>query len=81
MSPAGLLAQQAAQPQVPPCTTTLAPRAVPCSARSAPVRWVQGDALALPFGSGAFDAATMGYGLRNVADIPQVRGGARRAMK
>lgn len=37
----------------------------------APIRWVQGDALALPFASEEFDAATMGYGLRNVADIPK----------
>jgi demethylphylloquinol methyltransferase len=34
-------------------------------------RWVQGDALDLPFEAGEFDAATMGYGLRNVADIPR----------
>ncbi|GMH42886.1 hypothetical protein BSKO_10805 [Bryopsis sp. KO-2023] len=32
--------------------------------------WVQGDALKLPFGDGEFDAITMGYGLRNVVDIP-----------
>eukprot|EP00887_Chlorella_sp_A99_P000067 scaffold16.g67.t1 len=36
----------------------------------APLRWVQGDALRLPFAPASFDAATMGYGLRNVADIP-----------
>nr|WP_051158624.1 bifunctional demethylmenaquinone methyltransferase/2-methoxy-6-polyprenyl-1,4-benzoquinol methylase UbiE [Nodosilinea nodulosa] len=33
--------------------------------------WVQGDALALPFEASTFDAATMGYGLRNLTDIPQ----------
>ena len=33
-------------------------------------RWVQGDAMQLPFDTASFDAATMGYGLRNVADIP-----------
>jgi len=32
------------------------------------VRWVQGDALALPVPSGAFDVATIAFGLRNVAD-------------
>jgi demethylmenaquinone methyltransferase/2-methoxy-6-polyprenyl-1,4-benzoquinol methylase len=32
---------------------------------------VQGDALDLPFEAASFDAATMGYGLRNVADIPR----------
>lgn len=36
-----------------------------------PMQWIQGDALALPFDDGQFDAATMGYGLRNVLDIPQ----------
>ncbi len=33
-------------------------------------RWVQGDALNLPFRDCSFDAITMGYGLRNVASIP-----------
>lgn len=32
--------------------------------------WVQGDAMAMPFDDACFDAATMGYGLRNVSDIP-----------
>ena len=30
--------------------------------------FVAGDALALPFGAGAFDAVTISFGLRNVAD-------------
>src|SRR5215510_4454954 len=30
--------------------------------------WVAGDALRLPFRDGAFDAATISFGLRNVAD-------------
>ena len=30
--------------------------------------FVQGDALRLPFPNGAFDAVTVGYGLRNIAD-------------
>jgi ubiquinone/menaquinone biosynthesis C-methylase UbiE len=38
----------------------------------APIAWVQGDALALPYESDYFDAATIGYGLRNVSDIPLV---------
>jgi demethylphylloquinol methyltransferase len=33
------------------------------------VHWVEGDALSLPFDDDQFDAVTMGYGLRNVADI------------
>jgi demethylmenaquinone methyltransferase/2-methoxy-6-polyprenyl-1,4-benzoquinol methylase len=35
-----------------------------------PITWVEADALDLPFDSNHFDAATMGYGLRNVIDIP-----------
>ena len=38
--------------------------------RSAPMEWVAGDALRLPFDDASFGAATMGYGLRNVTDIP-----------
>ena len=30
--------------------------------------FTQGDALSLPFSDGAFDAITVGYGLRNIAD-------------
>jgi demethylmenaquinone methyltransferase/2-methoxy-6-polyprenyl-1,4-benzoquinol methylase len=33
------------------------------------IEWVQGDALALPFGDGSFDAATVGFGIRNVDDL------------
>lgn len=36
-----------------------------------PVSWVQGDAMQLPFDPESFDAATMGYGLRNVSSIPK----------
>lgn len=32
---------------------------------------VQGDVLAMPFPDGTFDCATIGFGLRNLADIPQ----------
>lgn len=35
-----------------------------------PITWIQGDALDLPFEAKYFDCATMGYGLRNVTDIP-----------
>ena len=36
--------------------------------RHRPVPLVAGDALALPFADGAFDAVTISFGLRNVAD-------------
>lgn len=35
------------------------------------ITWVESDALNLPFQDNYFDAATMGYGLRNVTDIPR----------
>ncbi len=35
------------------------------------ITWVEGDALNLPFADSFFDAATMGYGLRNLIDIPR----------
>jgi demethylphylloquinol methyltransferase len=35
------------------------------------IAWVEADVLNLPFDDGQFDAATMGYGLRNVKDIPR----------
>jgi len=38
--------------------------------RKAPeLEWVEGDALALPFEDGSFDAATVGFGVRNLADL------------
>jgi demethylmenaquinone methyltransferase/2-methoxy-6-polyprenyl-1,4-benzoquinol methylase len=37
--------------------------------KSSTVEWVQGDALALPFRDGAFDAATVGFGVRNLEDL------------
>ena len=33
------------------------------------LEWVQGDMLALPFADETFDAATVGFGVRNVADL------------
>ncbi|MDO8473282.1 MAG: bifunctional demethylmenaquinone methyltransferase/2-methoxy-6-polyprenyl-1,4-benzoquinol methylase UbiE [Dehalococcoidia bacterium] len=33
------------------------------------VKWVEGDALSLPFGDGTFSCATVAFGLRNVADL------------
>ena len=32
------------------------------------LEWISGDALALPFADGSFDAVTIGFGLRNLAD-------------
>ena len=37
--------------------------------KSGTIEWVQGDALALPFADSAFDAATVGFGVRNLEDL------------
>ncbi len=37
--------------------------------KSSRIEWIQGDALALPFDDGSFDAATIGFGIRNVDDL------------
>ena len=44
-------------------------------------RWIQGDAQQLPFSDNSFDAATMGYGLRNVANIPRALGELHRVLR
>ena len=37
--------------------------------KSAAVEWVRGDVLALPFADESFDAVSVGFGIRNVADL------------
>jgi len=37
--------------------------------KAADVEWVRGDLLALPFDDASFDAATVGFGVRNVDDL------------
>jgi len=43
-------------------------------------RFIQADALRLPFRDGSFDVLTIGYGLRNVADIPAALSEMRRVL-
>jgi demethylmenaquinone methyltransferase / 2-methoxy-6-polyprenyl-1,4-benzoquinol methylase len=43
-------------------------------------QFVQADALKLPFRDGSFDVVTIGYGLRNVADIPAALSEMRRVL-
>ncbi|MFL6014264.1 MAG: class I SAM-dependent methyltransferase [Gaiellaceae bacterium] len=50
--------------------------------RKAPeLDWVRGDLLALPFEDESFDAATVGFGVRNVADLPGALEELRRVLK
>jgi len=47
-----------------------APRMLERARRKLPsATWVEGDMLALPFEAGSFEAATVGFGVRNVADL------------
>jgi len=45
------------------------------------VTWVEGDALALPFPENSFDAATVGFGVRNVADLALALAELRRVLR
>ena len=49
--------------------------------RKAPLDWVQGDMLALPFEDATFDAATVGFGVRNVADLELALRELRRVLR
>jgi demethylmenaquinone methyltransferase/2-methoxy-6-polyprenyl-1,4-benzoquinol methylase len=44
------------------------------------VEWIQGDLLQLPFEDGSFDAATVGFGVRNVADLERGLAELRRVL-
>jgi demethylmenaquinone methyltransferase / 2-methoxy-6-polyprenyl-1,4-benzoquinol methylase len=45
------------------------------------IEWIRGDLLALPFDDGSFDAATVGFGVRNVADLPGAIAELRRVLR
>jgi demethylmenaquinone methyltransferase/2-methoxy-6-polyprenyl-1,4-benzoquinol methylase len=45
------------------------------------LHWVEGDLLALPFAEGAFDAATVGFGVRNVDDLQRGLAELRRVLR
>ena len=45
------------------------------------MEWIQGDLLELPFEDGSFDAATVGFGVRNVADLERGLAELRRVLR
>jgi demethylmenaquinone methyltransferase/2-methoxy-6-polyprenyl-1,4-benzoquinol methylase len=45
------------------------------------LEWIPGDLLALPFEDDTFDAATVGFGVRNVADLPGSIAELRRVLR
>ncbi|MCP9485645.1 MAG: bifunctional demethylmenaquinone methyltransferase/2-methoxy-6-polyprenyl-1,4-benzoquinol methylase UbiE [Gaiellaceae bacterium MAG52_C11] len=50
--------------------------------RKAPeLEWIQGDLLELPFEDASFDAATVGFGVRNVSDLERGIGELRRVLR
>src|SRR5919108_80555 len=50
--------------------------------RKAPeVEWICGDLLELPFADGSFDAATVGFGVRNVASLERALAELRRVLR
>jgi demethylmenaquinone methyltransferase / 2-methoxy-6-polyprenyl-1,4-benzoquinol methylase len=49
--------------------------------KSSEIEWVRGDLLRLPFADGAFDSATVGFGVRNVDDLDRSLRELRRVLK
>lgn len=49
--------------------------------KSETITWVEGDLLELPFEDGSFDAATVGFGVRNVADLEAGLAELRRVLR
>ncbi len=49
--------------------------------KSSAIEWVQGDMLALPFADETFDAVTVGFGVRNVADLELALRELRRVLR
>jgi demethylmenaquinone methyltransferase/2-methoxy-6-polyprenyl-1,4-benzoquinol methylase len=45
------------------------------------LEWVNGDLLALPFADASFDAATVGFGVRNVDDLQRALAELRRVLR
>jgi demethylmenaquinone methyltransferase/2-methoxy-6-polyprenyl-1,4-benzoquinol methylase len=58
------------------------PRMLERARRKAPgLRFVEGDMLSLPFADASFDAATVGFGVRNVSDLETALRELRRVLR
>jgi demethylmenaquinone methyltransferase / 2-methoxy-6-polyprenyl-1,4-benzoquinol methylase len=58
------------------------PRMLERARRKGPqLEWVEGDLLALPFPDATFDVATVGFGVRNVADMARAIAELRRVLR
>jgi demethylmenaquinone methyltransferase/2-methoxy-6-polyprenyl-1,4-benzoquinol methylase len=51
------------------------------SQKAPEIEWVRGDALALPFQDAAFDAVTVGFGVRNLEDLERGLRELRRVLR
>ncbi len=49
--------------------------------KSSEIEWLEGDALALPFPDASFDAVTIGFGMRNVANVERGLAEMRRVLR
>jgi demethylmenaquinone methyltransferase/2-methoxy-6-polyprenyl-1,4-benzoquinol methylase len=49
--------------------------------KSSAIEWLQGDLLDLPFADRSFDAATVGFGVRNVEDLDRALRELRRVLR
>jgi demethylmenaquinone methyltransferase/2-methoxy-6-polyprenyl-1,4-benzoquinol methylase len=49
--------------------------------KSAMIEWVEADVLALPFAGESFDAATVGFGVRNLEDLERGLSELRRVLR
>ena len=49
--------------------------------KSSAIEWVEGDLLALPFPAASFDAATIGFGIRNVPELERALAELRRVLR